>query len=100
MKKLYPYRGSRLRVGDWELHYVDSADEFPIAAEGPATTGPATTGQATEGPVILCVHGTPTWSFYWRRVIDHFAGTVRVVAVDHLGWAGATSRRGVKPIIA
>jgi haloalkane dehalogenase len=94
-KKLYPYRGSRLRVGDWELHYVDSADEFPVAAEGPAANGPATNGQGTNGqgtngqatnsPVILCVHGNPTWSFYWRRVIDQFAGKVRVVAVDHLG---------------
>ncbi len=35
--------------------------------------------------VILCVHGNPTWSFYWRSVIDRFADRCRVVAVDHIG---------------
>lgn len=34
---------------------------------------------------ILCVHGNPTWSFYYRRVIERFSATCRVVAVDHLG---------------
>jgi len=35
--------------------------------------------------VILCVHGNPTWSFYWRSVIDRFSDRMRVVAIDHLG---------------
>ncbi|MEM6691404.1 MAG: alpha/beta fold hydrolase [Planctomycetota bacterium] len=34
---------------------------------------------------ILCVHGNPTWSFYYRRVIERFSTTHRVLAVDHLG---------------
>jgi pimeloyl-ACP methyl ester carboxylesterase len=38
----------------------------------------------TEGPV-LCVHGNPTWSFYWRRIIEELKGETRVVAPDHLG---------------
>ncbi|MEM9646378.1 MAG: alpha/beta fold hydrolase [Planctomycetota bacterium] len=36
------------------------------------------------GP-ILCVHGNPTWSFYFRRIVETFSGTRRVIAVDHLG---------------
>ena len=35
--------------------------------------------------VILCVHGNPTWSFYYRRVIEQFKDTHRVIAVDNLG---------------
>ncbi len=35
--------------------------------------------------VILCVHGNPTWSFYWRNVIKRFGATHRVITVDHLG---------------
>lgn len=35
--------------------------------------------------VILCVHGNPTWSFYYRSVFDRFADTHRIIAVDHLG---------------
>jgi len=38
------------------------------------------------GPeVLLCVHGNPTWSFYYRKVIEQFSPQYRVIAVDHLG---------------
>ncbi|MDB4749520.1 alpha/beta fold hydrolase [Rubripirellula sp.] len=40
-------------------------------------------GSAPE--VLLCVHGNPTWSFYYRRVIERFSADYRVIAVDHLG---------------
>ena len=47
------------------MHYVD---------EGPR-----------DAPVVLMVHGNPTWSFYWRRLILALRGTHRVVALDHIG---------------
>ena len=53
-----------MEVGGHSLSYVD---------EG---SGPET---------LLCVHGNPTWSFYYRGVIEAFSPTHRVVAVDHLG---------------
>jgi pimeloyl-ACP methyl ester carboxylesterase len=31
------------------------------------------------------VHGNPTWSFYWRNLIQGLENRHRVVAVDHLG---------------
>ena len=34
---------------------------------------------------VLCVHGNPTWSFYYRGVIDRLSDSHRVVAVDHIG---------------
>jgi haloalkane dehalogenase len=34
---------------------------------------------------ILCVHGNPTWSYYYRSVAQRFGDQYRVVAVDHLG---------------
>ena len=34
---------------------------------------------------LLCVHGNPTWSYLWRRVLDQAPAGWRVVAVDHLG---------------
>lgn len=37
------------------------------------------------GEPMLCVHGNPTWSFYWRNLIKAFRDERRVVAVDHLG---------------
>jgi len=38
-----------------------------------------------DGPVLLFVHGNPTWSFYWRTLIEPLSKTYRCVAVDHIG---------------
>ncbi len=61
---LFPYASKQLAVGPHMLRYID---------EG---SGPET---------LLCVHGNPTWSFYYRGVIDRFRDTYRVIAVDHIG---------------
>lgn len=34
---------------------------------------------------VLCVHGNPTWSYLWRRVLQQAVPGWRVIAVDHLG---------------
>src|SRR5690242_15632204 len=34
---------------------------------------------------LLFVHGNPTWSFHWRRLIERLQGQYRCVAPDHLG---------------
>ncbi|MGM0578489.1 MAG: alpha/beta fold hydrolase [Myxococcota bacterium] len=40
-----------------------------------------------EGPVVLLVHGNPTWSFLWRKVIARLQGRgVRCLAPDLLGF--------------
>ena len=38
-----------------------------------------------EAPVILMLHGNPTWSFYWRRLILALRPSHRVIAPDHIG---------------
>ncbi len=62
-RRLYPFESRELMIGGHRCHYVD---------EG-------------AGPVLLMVHGNPTWSFYWRELIRAFRGHCRVVAVDHVG---------------
>ncbi len=62
--ELLPYTSREHSVGGHKLCYLD---------EG---TGPE---------VLLCVHGNPTWSFYWRRIIESFSSDYRVIAVDHIG---------------
>ena len=38
------------------------------------------------GPeVLLCVHGNPTWSYYFREVVVTFKEKFRVIVPDHLG---------------
>lgn len=60
----YPFRLNRLEIGAHRLNYVD---------EGP------------DREPVLMVHGNPTWSFYWRRLIDRLKDQHRCVAIDHLG---------------
>ena len=61
-KDLYPYQGKYIEVDGGKLHYLD---------EG-------------EGPVLLALHGNPTWSFYWRALIEAFPNH-RVIIPDHIG---------------
>jgi len=61
----YPFTQHFFPVPGGSMHYVD---------EGPRHADP-----------ILCVHGNPTWSFAFRRIVKAFSKTHRVIAVDHLG---------------
>lgn len=63
--ELYPFEHQFARVNEAWMHYVD---------EGPRDTAP-----------LLCVHGNPTWSFYFREVVREFSPERRVLAVDHVG---------------
>lgn len=38
-----------------------------------------------EGPVVVLLHGNPTWSFYYRNLIYLLRKEYRVIAPDHLG---------------
>lgn len=62
-RALYPWTTRYLDVPGGRMAYVD---------EG-------------RGAPILCVHGNPTWGFYWRAVVQDFQATHRVVVPDHLG---------------
>jgi acyl-CoA synthetase (AMP-forming)/AMP-acid ligase II/pimeloyl-ACP methyl ester carboxylesterase len=37
------------------------------------------------GPVIVCLHGNPTWSFLFRNLIASLRQNFRVIVPDHLG---------------
>ncbi|GAA5504818.1 alpha/beta fold hydrolase [Novipirellula caenicola] len=74
---LLPYQSGELTIGSHTLRFLD---------EG--------AGEQT----LLCVHGNPTWSFYWRSIVQRFSPTHRVVAVDHLGCGRSDKpRRGRNP---
>jgi len=38
-----------------------------------------------DGPVIVMLHGTPTWSYMWRHVISALNDRYRCIAPDHIG---------------
>lgn len=38
------------------------------------------------GPVVLMLHGNPTWSFYYRNLVRHLSGCgFRCIVPDHIG---------------
>ncbi|RRR68412.1 MAG: alpha/beta fold hydrolase, partial [Candidatus Viridilinea halotolerans] len=60
----YPFRSRYAELDAGRMHYVDVG----------------------EGPVVVFVHGTPVWSFLYRRLIKALAPTHRCIAADHLGF--------------
>ena len=71
---------------DWpyEAKYV----EIDGLRQAYAEDGPA------DGPVVLLLHGQPSWSYLYRKMIPVLAdGGYRVIAMDHLGMG-----RSDKPI--
>ena len=62
-RDLYPYEGRHLDLGGIRLHYLDEGS----------------------GPPVLCVHGNPSWSFYYRRVVNELSRDHRVIVPDHVG---------------
>jgi pimeloyl-ACP methyl ester carboxylesterase len=70
----YPFRPHYLPVHDLRYHYVD---EGPLEGRAGESNG--------QGRPILMVHGNPTWSFLYRRLIQQLSGRYRVIAPDHMG---------------
>jgi haloalkane dehalogenase len=64
---LCPFASNWLELGGVRLHYLDEGDR-----------------RSTQ-PTLLFVHGNPTWSFHWRRLILALRNGYRCVAPDHLG---------------
>lgn len=64
------------------------AERYPFVSRAHATPAGAL-HFVDEGPreerAILMVHGNPTWSWFYRRLIDALRPTRRVLAADHLG---------------
>ena len=61
--RLYPFRANYLNLEGPRMHYVD---------EG-------------QGRPLVMLHGNPTWSFYYRRLIRELRDSYRVIAPDHVG---------------
>ncbi len=59
----YPFTSHTHAIGSETMHYVD---------EG-------------KGEAVVMVHGNPSWSFYYRRLIEALRPTHRAIAPDHIG---------------
>lgn len=66
LRDLYPFRTRTLGIPPHRMSLVD---------EGPS-----------DAPVLLLLHGNPTWSFLFRDLINHARDRFRVIAPDHIGF--------------
>lgn len=62
-RHLYPFESHFMDMNGFKYHYVD---------------------EGAGSPVIM-VHGNPTWSFYYRQLIQALSHQYRAIAVDHVG---------------
>lgn len=60
---LYPYESNYFKINGRNMHYIDKG----------------------KGKPVLMVHGNPTWSFYFRGVVDKLSPNYRTIVPDHIG---------------
>jgi pimeloyl-ACP methyl ester carboxylesterase len=70
-RRLYPFKSNWMELSAGRMHFLDE--------------GPAGSNGAANRQTLLFVHGNPTWSFHWRRLILALRDRYRCVALDHLG---------------
>ena len=79
--KTAPERFTNLSGFPWHPHSRDDLPGYSGLSMSYLDEGPKT------APVFLCLHGQPTWSYLYRRMIPHFLATgSRVVAPDFFGF--------------
>ena len=70
-------------------NYVDDLDGYEGIRVAYVDEGPSDADR-----VFLCLHGEPSWSYLYRRMIPHFVGSgARVIAPDLIGFG-----RSDKPV--
>ena len=69
----YDFEPNYVEQDGLRLHYLDEGD----------------------GPAVLLLHGEPTWSYLYRKVIPELTPTARAIAPDYLGFG-----RSDKPLRA
>jgi haloalkane dehalogenase len=64
-------------------------DEYPFTPQAFMTPTGALMRYLDEGPrsdsAVLMLHGNPTWSFYYRHLVQTLRATRRCVVPDHIG---------------
>src|SRR5690606_11815870 len=60
----YPFSPNFFEINGQKMHYIDVG----------------------QGEILLFVHGTPSWSFDFRKIIKNLSSHYRCIAIDHIGF--------------
>lgn len=90
-------------INQQQPHRAQGSPPFPFGPLYPfpsryATVGRGTAAGSTEadghrmhyvdegnGPVVVCLHGNPTWGFQFRNLVARLRQNFRVIVPDHVG---------------
>lgn len=72
--ELFPFESRFVEIDGHSVHYVDEGF----------------------GPILLFLHGNPTWSFLYREVIASLRGEFRCIAVDYPGFGLSSAAPGYR----
>ncbi|WP_412470585.1 alpha/beta fold hydrolase [Halobacteriovorax sp. RT-2-4] len=64
-KTEYPYKSNFIEIENKNYHYLDEGNK--------------------DAEVIVMLHGNPTWSFYYRNIVNELKDTYRCIVPDHFG---------------
>jgi haloalkane dehalogenase len=67
LRRTFPFKPNYLKIDGINYHYIDEGDS------------------SKSDKVILLLHGNPTWSFYYKDIIQSLRGEYRVIVPDHIG---------------
>ena len=70
--ELFPFESQYADIAGAQVHYIDEGD----------------------GPVFLCLHGNPTWSFLYRHIVQGLRDQFRCIALDYPGFGLSTAPAG------
>lgn len=63
LEKHLPFKSCYADIAGYKMHYIDEGS----------------------GPVVVMLHGNPTWCFYFRRLVEALKGKYRVIVPDYIG---------------
>ncbi|MBW2155695.1 MAG: alpha/beta fold hydrolase, partial [Deltaproteobacteria bacterium] len=62
-RHLYPFKSHYMEINGLNYHFLD---------EG-------------AGDPVVIIHGNPTWSFYYRKLVEGLSERFRTIVPDHIG---------------
>ncbi|MPY79897.1 MAG: alpha/beta fold hydrolase, partial [Actinophytocola sp.] len=71
---LFPFESRFVELDGHVVHYVDEGS----------------------GPILLMLHGNPTWSFVYRQVIESLRDRFRCIALDYPGFGLSVAAPGYR----
>lgn len=71
-RSLFPFQSQFTNVDGNTIHYIDEGS----------------------GPILLLLHGNPTWSFLYRHIVRILSPKFRCIALDYPGFGLSTARTG------